>query len=181
METWWIGANGSVQDAYCYEGGQWQRFELAPGGSVATDGGIMAVSRIPTAWDMVDWGRWFGPACLLVRRRLGSGSSSWRGVVLRLMARSLQYRASPTVWRCGGLEPMAPYRMPYWYEGGQWQRFELAPGVARQPRRDHGSVTRPQQYGSMVGWSEWLRARCLLVRRVAMATVRVSAFGECFD
>ncbi|PGM63518.1 hypothetical protein CN947_08810, partial [Bacillus cereus] len=29
MEVWWIGANGSVQDAFWYAGQQWKRFELA--------------------------------------------------------------------------------------------------------------------------------------------------------
>ncbi|MEH2009651.1 hypothetical protein, partial [Nostoc sp.] len=35
MEVWWIAANGSIQDAYWYEGSQWQRFELAPAGSAS--------------------------------------------------------------------------------------------------------------------------------------------------
>ncbi|EEM32055.1 hypothetical protein bthur0003_54400 [Bacillus thuringiensis serovar thuringiensis str. T01001] len=35
MEVWWIGANGSVQDAYWYEGSQWKQFELAPAGSAS--------------------------------------------------------------------------------------------------------------------------------------------------
>ncbi|PYQ54539.1 MAG: hypothetical protein DMF53_29320 [Acidobacteria bacterium] len=39
-------APGSVQDAYWYENGRWQRFELAPTGSASTTGGITAVSRI---------------------------------------------------------------------------------------------------------------------------------------
>jgi hypothetical protein len=39
MEVWWVGANGSVQDAFWYEGGQWQRFELAPAGSASVTGG----------------------------------------------------------------------------------------------------------------------------------------------
>jgi len=46
MEVWWIGTNGSIQDAYWYEGLHWQRFEVAPAGSSSTSGGIAAVSRI---------------------------------------------------------------------------------------------------------------------------------------
>ena len=56
MEVWWIGANGSVQDAYWYDGGQWGRFELAPAGSAAPNGGITAVSRIPGSMEV--W--WIG-------------------------------------------------------------------------------------------------------------------------
>ncbi|MEH1903101.1 MAG: hypothetical protein V7L04_17235, partial [Nostoc sp.] len=47
LEVWWIGGNSSIQDAYWYEGSQWQRFELAPAGSASINGGITAVSRIP--------------------------------------------------------------------------------------------------------------------------------------
>jgi hypothetical protein len=56
MEVWWIGANGSVQDAFWYDNSTWQRFELAPAGSAATMGGITAVSRIPGSMEV--W--WIG-------------------------------------------------------------------------------------------------------------------------
>ena len=56
MEVWWIGANGSVRDAFWYEGGQWQQFELAPAGTASTTGGITAVSRIPNSMEV--W--WIG-------------------------------------------------------------------------------------------------------------------------
>ncbi|PEE02922.1 hypothetical protein CON86_28420, partial [Bacillus pseudomycoides] len=36
MEVWWIGANGSVQDAFWYEGQPWRRQEIAPAGSAST-------------------------------------------------------------------------------------------------------------------------------------------------
>ncbi|PGM63524.1 hypothetical protein CN947_08845, partial [Bacillus cereus] len=35
MEVWWIGANGSIQDAFWYTGQQWKRFEIAPAGSAS--------------------------------------------------------------------------------------------------------------------------------------------------
>jgi hypothetical protein len=52
MEVWWVGANGSVQDAFWYEGGQWQRFELASAGSASGSGGIASVSRIPNSMEL---------------------------------------------------------------------------------------------------------------------------------
>jgi hypothetical protein len=52
MELWWIGPNGSVQDAFWYEGIQWQRFELAPAGSASANSGIWAVSRIPNSMEL---------------------------------------------------------------------------------------------------------------------------------
>jgi hypothetical protein len=33
MEIWWIGANGSVNDNYWYDGGTWNGFQIAPPGS----------------------------------------------------------------------------------------------------------------------------------------------------
>lgn len=51
MEVFWIGQNGSVQDAYWYESRNWQRFELAPAGSASTAGCIVGISQeFQTAW-----------------------------------------------------------------------------------------------------------------------------------
>ncbi|MBD2757225.1 hypothetical protein, partial [Spirosoma validum] len=56
MELWWIGANGSIQGAYWYDGNPWKRYEIAPAGSAATSGGISSVSRIPGSMEL--W--WIG-------------------------------------------------------------------------------------------------------------------------
>ncbi|MBE5096774.1 hypothetical protein IGH98_24130, partial [Bacillus thuringiensis] len=56
MEVWWIGANGSVQDSFWYEGQNWQSFELAPAGSASQTGRVTAVSRIPGGMEV--W--WIG-------------------------------------------------------------------------------------------------------------------------
>jgi hypothetical protein len=52
MEIWWIGPNGSVQDAFWYEGGQWGRFELVTPDRASTAGGIAAVSRVPGSMEV---------------------------------------------------------------------------------------------------------------------------------
>jgi hypothetical protein len=52
MEVWWVGANGSVQAAFWYEGGQWQRYELAAADSASPNGGIAAVSREPISMEV---------------------------------------------------------------------------------------------------------------------------------
>ncbi|MED2485619.1 hypothetical protein P4185_32800, partial [Bacillus thuringiensis] len=56
MEVWWIGASGSIKDAYWYEGSQWNQFELASAGSASPHGSITAVSRIPGSMEV--W--WIG-------------------------------------------------------------------------------------------------------------------------
>ena len=45
MEVFWVGPDGSVHDAFFYEGGQWQQFVLAPH-IMSTHSRIAAVSRI---------------------------------------------------------------------------------------------------------------------------------------
>ena len=52
MEVWFTGADGSLRDAYWYDGGDWQRFTLGSAGSGATEGGIAAVSRIPNSMEV---------------------------------------------------------------------------------------------------------------------------------
>jgi hypothetical protein len=73
MEVWWIGANGSIQAAYWYEGSKWERFTLAPAGSASTACGIAAVSRIPNSmelwWCVVGRSEWIGARRLLVLTR----------------------------------------------------------------------------------------------------------------
>ena len=53
---WWIGANGSIQDAFWYEGGQWSRFDLATAGRASINGDVTVVSRMPNT--MEAW--WIG-------------------------------------------------------------------------------------------------------------------------
>ena len=46
LEIWWVGANGSVQDAFWYEGQDgWRQFEIAPAGSASPRGASCPVSR----------------------------------------------------------------------------------------------------------------------------------------
>jgi hypothetical protein len=53
MEMWWVGANGSVEDAFWYEGmDHWGRFPIAPAGSASPKAGITAVSRVPNSMEI---------------------------------------------------------------------------------------------------------------------------------
>jgi hypothetical protein len=54
-EVWYVGADGSVQDLYWYQGGQWQNFTLVEASgppSASPTRGIAAVSRIPTSMEV---------------------------------------------------------------------------------------------------------------------------------
>ena len=52
MEVWWVGADGSIQDSFWYDGATWQRFTLAPAGSAALGSRVAAVSRIPNSMEL---------------------------------------------------------------------------------------------------------------------------------
>jgi hypothetical protein len=75
MEIWWVGANGSVQDAFWYEGQRgWRRFEIAPAGSASPSGGITAVSRIPNSMEI--W--WVGANGSVQDAFWYEGQDGWR-------------------------------------------------------------------------------------------------------
>jgi hypothetical protein len=54
MELWWITGGGSVQGASWYAGGDWQPYAqpLVTMVKAALQGGIAAVSRIPTSMEL---------------------------------------------------------------------------------------------------------------------------------
>jgi hypothetical protein len=53
MEIFWVGAEGSVEDAFWYEGmDHFGRHTIAPNGSASPNGGITVVSRIPNSMEI---------------------------------------------------------------------------------------------------------------------------------
>ena len=50
LEIWWIGGNYSVQDAYWYQGGFWNRFELS--GPNSAESALSAVAPSTSAMDV---------------------------------------------------------------------------------------------------------------------------------
>jgi len=128
MEVWWIGANGSVQGAFWYEGSRWQRYELAPAGSASRDGGIIAVSRIPGSIEVwwtgangsVQGAFWYEGSQWQRYQLAPAGSASTEGGIAAVsrIANSME------VWWIG---PDGSIKDAFWYEGAQWQQFDLAP------------------------------------------------------
>ena len=128
MEIWWIGANGSVQDAYWYDGGKWGRFELAPADSAAPNGGITAVSRIPGSMEVwwigangsVQGAFWYEGGQWGRYELAPAGSASTSGGIKAVSG----IPTSMEVWWIGA---NGSVQDAYWYDGGKWGRFELAP------------------------------------------------------
>jgi hypothetical protein len=155
METWWIGANGSVQDAYWYEGAQWQRFELAPAGSASVTGGIAAVSRIPGSMEVwwigangsVQGAYWYDGGAWARYELAPAGSASVTGGIAAVS----RVPGSMEVWWVG---PNGSVQDAYWYEGGSWQRFQLAGAGSASPTGGITAVSRVP--GSLEVW--WVGA-----------------------
>jgi hypothetical protein len=128
MENWWIGADGSVQAAYWYEGGQWARYELAPAGSASVDGGITAVSRIPGSMEVwwigadgsVQAAFWYDGGQWTRYEIAPAGSASTSGAIAAVS----RIPGSMELWWVG---PNGSVQAAFWYDGGQWTRYELAP------------------------------------------------------
>jgi hypothetical protein len=114
-EMWWIGGDGTVQDAFWYEGAQWQRFELAPAGSASrSNSGIRAVSRVQNSTEMwwigsdgsVQDAYWYEGRQWQWFELAPAGSASTTagiGAVSRV----------PIAWRCGGSARTARFKMHF--------------------------------------------------------------------
>jgi hypothetical protein len=163
MEIWWIAADGSVQGAYYYDGGQWQRYTLAPAGSARVNygvpGGITAVSRISSHMEVwwvgadgsvqgayyYDGGQW-------TRYTLSpAGTAGGLGNGITAMSR---VPGSMEVWWIG---PDGSVQDAYWYDGNPWKQFELAPagsaaGIAGEELGVGGITAVSRVPGSMEVW-----------------------------
>jgi hypothetical protein len=105
MEFWWIEANGSVQGAFWYEGGNWGRYELAPAGSASTSGGIAAVSRVPNSMEL-----WFVGANGSVQDHFWYDGGTWQ---------SFELAPAGSASTSGGIAAVSrvPNSMELWFVG----------------------------------------------------------------
>jgi hypothetical protein len=128
MEVWWIGADGSVNDAFWYDGGSWQTFQLAPPGSASPNGGITAVSRIPNSMEVwwigadgsVNDAFWYDGGSWQTFQLAPPGSASPNGCITAVS----RIPSSMEVWWIGA---DGSVQDAFWYDGSAWQRFQLAP------------------------------------------------------
>ena len=156
MEVWWIGADGSVQDSYWYDGGSWQQFALAPAGSAARGGGIAGVSRIPNSMEVwwiapngsVQGAYWYEGATWQRYELAPAGSAAPGGGGIAAVSRIPN---SMEVWWVGA---DGSIQDAYWYEGSSWQRFTLAPAGSAAAASQIAAVSRVSN--SMEVW--WVGA-----------------------
>jgi hypothetical protein len=143
METLWVASNGSVQGAYWYQGGSWGRFQLAPAGSAAVDGGISLVSRFPSTLEAfwvapngsVQGAYWYEGGTWQRYQLAGPGSASTSAGATGIsrISNSLE-----VFW----VGPSGSIQGAYWYEGGSWQLYQLAPAYSASTTGDVTAISR---------------------------------------
>jgi hypothetical protein len=143
MELWWVGANGSIEAAFWYEGGAWTRYELAPASSASLSGGIKAVSRIPNSMELwwvgangsIQAAFWYEGGAWTRYELAPAGSASLNSGVSAVS----RIPNSMELWWIGA---NGSIQAAFWYEGGAWTRYELAPAGSASPNGGISAVTR---------------------------------------
>ncbi len=132
MEMWYVGAQGSIEDSFWYDGANWQHFQLAPLASASTTGGIAVVSRISNSMEL-----WYVGAQGSIEDCFWYEGGNWQHFQLAppgsasltsKIAAVSRIPNSMELWWIGG---DGSIQGASWYEGGNWQRYQLAaPGSA---------------------------------------------------
>jgi hypothetical protein len=131
METFWVGATGSIEDAFWYEGmDRWGRFPIAPPGSASLDGGIAAVSRIPTSMEVF----WVGADGSVQDAYWYEGMDHWGRFTIAPAGSASPKSGVAAVSRAPNsmeifwIGANGSVQDAFWYEGkDHWGRLELAP------------------------------------------------------
>jgi len=143
MEVWWIAPDGSVRDAYWYDGAGWKQFQLAPPGSAALQGGIAAVSRIPNSMEVwwvapngsVQDAYWYDGAGWKRFQLAPQGSAATKGGIAAVS----RIATSMEVWWAA---PNGSVQDAYWYDGAGWKQFQLAPAGSASAQGGIAAVAR---------------------------------------
>ena len=131
MEMFWIGADGSIQDAFWYEGSAgWTQFTLAPAGSASLSGGITSVARIPGSIEI----QWIGADGSIQDAFWYEGSAGWQRFTLAPPGSASLTGGITSVARIAGsieiqwIGADGSIQDAFWYEGSAgWTQFTLAP------------------------------------------------------
>lgn len=128
MEIWWVGARGSIEGAYWYEGGNWGRHQIAPDNAASLEGGVTAVSRSRNTMEIwwigqngsIDNAFWYEGAAWTRQQIAPDGSAAPNGSIAAVS----RIPNSMETWWIG---PRGSIEGAYWYEGGRWALHQIAP------------------------------------------------------
>jgi hypothetical protein len=143
MEVWWVSKDGSVNDAFFYDGQPWRQFQLAPAGSASTTGGITAVSRASNTMEV-----WWVGAQGSIQDAYFYDNQGWRqfqlapnGSASTTASITAVSRASNTmeVWWEGA---QGSIQDAYFYDNQGWRQFQLAPNGSASTRGSLKAVSR---------------------------------------
>jgi hypothetical protein len=128
IELWWVGALGSIEGAFWYQGSTWQRYQIAPVGSATAAGGMAAVSRVPTSMELwwvgalgsIEGAFWYEGSTWQRYQIAPAGSATLTGGIAAVS----RIPTSMELWWVGALGSIEG---AYWYDESPWQRYQLAP------------------------------------------------------
>jgi hypothetical protein len=131
MEVFWIGQNGSVEDAYYYDTLKgWKRFQLAPGGSASTTGNITSLARQPGTMEIF----WIGVNGSIQDAYFYDGQKGWtRQEIMPAGSASVTgnltaLTRSPNTLEIFWIGANGSVQDAHFYDGQKgWNHFELAP------------------------------------------------------
>jgi hypothetical protein len=128
MEVWYVGAEGSIEDSFWYDGGTWQHFQLAPPASASLTGGIAAVSRISNSMEV-----WHVGLQGSIEDHFWYDGANWQGFQLApsgsaaLTSHIAAVSRIPNSMELWWIGQDGSVQGAFWYEGGNWTRYQLAP------------------------------------------------------
>ena len=177
MEVFWVGPDGRVDHGWWYEGGEWGRGALAAAGSAAP-GAPLALSRLPGVMDL--W--WVAPdgsvqgAWWAEGPREAGGSLTWQRYQLAGPGSAVPGSLAGVARRHDTLEVgwvtgSGAVQGAFWYQGGEWGLYELAPAgsaagavaaVSRRPETMEVFWVAPDGSLDNAWWyegTEWGRGR----------------------
>ena len=174
MELWYVGAQGSIEDCFWYDGGNWQAFQLAPPASASLTSGVAAVSRISNSMEM-----WYVGLQGSIEDRFctkvptGRPSSSHRPEAQPSLPESPPSLESPTAWRSGGSGKMGRFR------ARSGMKAVTGPAISSLlPEAHHSPVASPPSHASPIAWSSGTLA---LTAPLRIATGMKAATGRPFS
>lgn len=149
MEVFWINPNGSIEDAYWYEGfdTNWQRLQIAPPGSTSNQSSIASISRKQDTMEVfwlgpngsiegAYWYEGFGPNWQ--RLQITPADSTLVSTPLSVVSRN------PSTMELFWVNLGGALQNAYWYEGfgANWRRGSIAQGIRVIPTKGLATVSR---------------------------------------
>jgi hypothetical protein len=143
IETFWIAADGAVNDSFEYYGGSWATYPLAPPGSASTSSRITAVSRASNTMEL-----WYVGQDGSVQDKYWIDGIGWQGLALAppgsasLNGGITAASRAPNTMEVWYVAPDGSVRGWDFYDNVGWQPYQLAPAGSASTSSAIAAVSR---------------------------------------